>query len=69
MCLQAIALLVGPFQEANPGFKAEIAQLLLGYILVMPSLRKLGASVLKAANSLEHPLLTGDPSFRLASCP
>lgn len=62
LCMQALSLLTGPFHEANPSFRGETAHLLLGYILVMPSLRKLGVSVLRAAGSLEHPLLTGEPA-------
>ena len=61
LCVQAISMLTGPFHEANPSFRGQLAQLLLGYIVVMPSLRKLGVSVLKAAGSLEHPLLAGEP--------
>ena len=60
--MQGIALLAGPFHEGHPGFRPQIAGVLLGYTMLTPASRKLGAAVLQAAGSMSYPLLTGAPA-------
>ena len=62
LLLQGVALLAGPFHEGHPGFRPKIASALLGYTMLTPASRKLGAAVLQAAGSTSHPLLTGTPA-------